>query len=395
MDDGDDSDTGAILPQLAHLEDAAAELARTWRPEDPAYQAEIAQQAMMSLSYAYFAYFHAMPEYPDWAPLWNPVYRLQPNPDDIYLYTPIRGDLRYRVTGNRGTIHILSFTSQHGMSGMVDSMADIRGHNEIDDADIAFDAKGDFEILFSAARPHGNCGIWAPIDPEATAIFVRFRSYDWEREIDPVLSIECLDRMGPKPRLTPAEIRARISEMARMPARKTRLYFPLQDKVKAEVGFNRFLPQRMAGALARQVYLPAFFQLGDDEALILETDIPKTVRYWNFQLNDPLFNALDYVYRLSSTNGAMAKLSSDGKFRGVIALTDPGVPNWLDPAGFREGGIYGRWYEADSCPTPEIRRVKLAELRKHLPADTPVVTPDDRADELRRRVRACQRRRRW
>jgi hypothetical protein len=142
-------------------------------------------------------------------------------------------------------------------------------------------------------------------------------------------------------------------------------------------------------------YLPAFFQLDEDEALIVETAIPANVRYWNIQLNDPLFNALDYVYRLSSTNGAMATLSSDGKFRGVISLTDPQVPNWLDPAGFTEGGIYGRWYEADGCPTPEIRRVKLTELRAHLPEDTPVVTAEQRAEELRRRVRACQRRRRW
>ena len=44
---------------------------------------------------------------------------------------------------------------------------------------------------------------------------------------------------------------------------------------------------------------------------------------------------------------------------------------------------------------PIIKRVKLAELRKHLPAETPVVTLEERAEELRRRVRACQRRKRW
>ncbi len=91
----------------------------------------------------------------------------------------------------------------------------------------------------------------------------------------------------------------------------------------------------------------------------------------------------------------MATLSSDGKFRAVIALEDPGVPNWLDPAGYTEGGIYGRWYDCDSEPLPTLKRVKLAELRDHLPADTPVVTPEERAEELRVRVRACQRRRRW
>jgi hypothetical protein len=39
--------------------------------------------------------------------------------------------------------------------------------------------------------------------------------------------------------------------------------------------------------------------------------------------------------------------------------------------------------------------VSLAALRDHLPKDTPVVTPADREVEIRERVRAAQRRRRW
>jgi hypothetical protein len=385
----------SLQTYLAPLEDAVAELANTWRPEDPAYRADVYRQAMTSLSYSYFAYFHATPEHPDWAPLWNPVYTLQPNPDDIYLYSPIRGDLTYRVSGNRGTVHILSFTTQTFMSGMVDDVSQIGGHNEIDDKDLVFAPNGDFEVIFSAERPAGYTGNWARIDPNAGGMMVRYRSYDWETEIDPTLSIECLDPVSPKPRLTPDEIVARITEMAKFPARKTRSYYRMQNGVKDRVGFNVFEPIRMKGALAKQVYWPACFQLDDGEALIIETELPERRPYWNIQLNDPYFNALEYVYRLSSTNGHFARLGSDGRFRAVIALEDPGVPNWLDPAGYKEGGIYGRWFDCDSEPLPTIRRVKLTELRDHLPADTPVVTPAERAEELRRRVRACQRRRRW
>jgi hypothetical protein len=384
-----------LATYLAPLEDAVAELANTWRPDDPAYRADVYRQTMTSLSYSYFAYFHATPEHPDWAPLWNPVYTLQPNPDDIYLYSPIRGDLTYRVSGNRGTVHILSFTTQTFMSGMVDDISLIGGHNEIDDKDLVFEPNGDFEVIFSAERPAGHTGNWARIDPKAGGMMVRYRSYDWETEIDPTLSIECLDAVAPKPRLTPDEILAHITEMAKFPARKTRSYYRLQNGVKERVGFNVFEPLRMKGALAKQVYWPACFQLDDGEALIVETELPERRPYWNIQLNDPYFNAVEYVYRLSSTNGHFAKLSSDGRFRAVIALEDPGVPNWLDPAGYKEGGIYGRWFDCDSEPLPTIKRVKLAELRDHLPADTAVVTPQERAEELRRRVRACQRRRRW
>jgi hypothetical protein len=384
-----------LLAYLGDLEGAVKELNNTWHPDDPNYRADVYRQAMMSLSYSYFAYFHATPEHPDWAPLWNPVFTLQPNPDDIYFYSPIRGDLTYKVSGNRGTIKILSFTTQRFMSGMVDDISQIGGHNEIDDQAIVFDGNGDFELIFSVERPAHYLGNWAPIHPEATGMMVRFRSYDWENEIDPRISIECLDKVPPKPRLTPEEILERVQEMAKFPARKTRSYYRMQNGVKERVGFNVFEPIRMKGALAKQVYWPACFQLDEGEALIIETELPEQRPYWNIQLNDPYFNALEYVYRLSSLNGHSAKISSDGKFRAVIALEDPGVPNWLDPAGYKEGGIYGRWFDCDTNPVPIIKRVKLAELRAHLPIDTPVVTPDERAEELRRRVRACQRRRRW
>lgn len=384
-----------ILAYLQDLEGAVDNLKDTWRPEDPAYRADVYRQTMTSLSYAYFMYFHADAEHPDWAPLWNPVYTLQPNPDDIYVQSPIRGDLTYRVSGNRGTCKILSFTTQAALSGTVDEMPRPGGHNELDTNDLGIPLGEDFSIIFSAERPTGYDGHWAPIDLAARGMYLRYRMYDWENEVDPVLSIECLGPVGPKPRLTPEEILHRIREMAKFPARKTRLYYQMQNGVKERVGFNVFEPVRYPGALVKQTYWPACFQLADDEALIIETEIPGRAPYWNVQLNDPYFNALEYVYRLSSTNGAMARLSSDGKYRGVIALTDPGVPNWLDPAGYNEGGIYGRWYDCDSEPVPTIRRVKLAELRDHLPEDTPVVTPEQRAEEIRRRVVACQRRRRW
>ena len=120
----------------------------------------------------------------------------------------------------------------------------------------------------------------------------RYRSYDWENEIDPVMSIECLNPTGLKKRLTPEEILERIDHMAWMPVRATKLFYAMQNQVKQNVGVNVFEPVRMGGALSKQIYLPAVFEFEDDEALVLETDLPKTRRYWNFQLNDPYFNAM-------------------------------------------------------------------------------------------------------
>lgn len=383
-----------LFAYLTPLRDAVAQLQNTWKPEDPAYQAENFQQILMNFSYAYFVYFFADAEHPDWAPLWNPVYRDQPNPDDIYLYAPIRGDLRYRVSGNRGTVRRLIFVTQNTLGGMSDDMFQTSDVNMIDDLDMKFDVNGEFELIFSAERPVGYTGNWSPLGPTSRVMMVRFRSWDWGKEHDPQISIECLDPAPPKKRLTAEEILDRIGLMAKFPGRANHDTFKLQNAIKAKVGINRFDPVQYAG-LSKQVYWPAVFQLDNDEALIIETEMPKRLPYWNIQLNDPLFNAIEYVYRLSSLNGATARIGADGKLRAVIALTDPGVPNWLDPSGFNEGTIYGRWYDTDTHPTPTLTRVKLAELRKHLPADTPHVTPAQRAEELRIRIRAAQRRRRW
>ena len=385
--------TLSILDHLTGLEEAAAEIAHSWRPDDPAYQADMYRQIMMNLSYAYFVYFHADAEHPDWSPLWNPVYLHQPNPDDIYLYCPIRGDLTYRISGNRGTCRRLIFNTMAGFTGMVDDISEINDVLGVDDRDLGLVPGEDFEVIFSAERPAGYIGKWTQISPKATVLMLRFRSWDWANEIDPRLSIECLDRVGAKPRLTPEEIIERIHEMAKLPARFSKLFLPMQDGTRQRVGVNAFEFIRHPGI--KQVYWAAAFEFKPNEALIIETEIPKVAPYWNIQLNDPYFNAVEYVYRLGSTNGGMATVDSDGKIRVVISLEDPGVPNWLDPGGYTEGTIYGRWYECDTEPLPIIKRVLLAKVRDHLPTGTPVVTQEQRAEQIRERVRAAQRRRRW
>lgn len=62
-------------------------------------------------SYGYFAFFHADPLHPDWAPLWNPASTLQPNPDDIYLFCPISSEYSYRFSGNSGTVYTMNLAT--------------------------------------------------------------------------------------------------------------------------------------------------------------------------------------------------------------------------------------------------------------------------------------------
>jgi hypothetical protein len=383
-----------ILEYLGNLENAVHELANTWRPNDPKYRADVYRQIMMNLSYSYFALFHADAEHPDWAPLWNPVYAQQPNPDTIYLYAPLRGDLTYRVSGDRGTCHSVVFSTQTGFTGFVGTYAGMSNFHTFDDTGLKIGPDNHLEIIFSAKRPAGYTGNWAPLGPGDDTMMVRYVSQDWEKERDPQLTIECLDKVPLKRRLTPDEIVERIRRMAQFPANMDKIFFNQQNDLKTRLGVNKFEIQHLTG-VEFQYYWPAAFEFSPGEALVVETDLPKVRPYWNLQLNDPYFNCIEYVYRLSSLNGVTGKPGSDGRLYAVAALEDPGVPNWLDTAGYTEGTFWGRWYGCDSTPLPTIKRVPFAKIRDYLPKDTPTVTPEQRTEELRARVRACQRRRRW
>ena len=79
----------------------------------------------------------------------------------------------------------------------------------------------------------------------------------------------------------------------------------------------------------------------------------------------------------------------------MVSSRDPGVPNWLDVADNRAGILQLRLNRAAPVPDPVCRLVKIDEVRAHLPADTPHVSPEARAGQLRARAEAAQMRIYW
>ena len=67
----------------------------------------------------------------------------------------------------------------------------------------------------------------------------------------------------------------------------------------------------------------------------------------------------------------------------------------MDTAGHPTGIVQGRWTGCDSQPVPEVRKVKLADVARLLPKDTPKVTPEQRQATLRERRRALLERPYW
>ncbi|NUX55281.1 DUF1214 domain-containing protein [Paraburkholderia youngii] len=378
---------------LSQLANAESLLELTETPHDPQTRAELYRQFQMNLSLAYFIYFQSDPLHPDWLPFLNSVFMLQPNPDDTYFVAPLRGDLRYRLVGERGSVHLLTLDIGRGIMGTTDKIHPPLGQFDLDDLEIGED--GSFEVLLSARRPVGYHGNWLELHPEADFAMLRQRSYAWGAERDARIAIECLDAPRTKPPMGHEEIARRTGELMDYAERLSRRWLTHMQQLRTRINVNEFEFFAFGGGLAKQAYWQAIFDFGDDEALILETALPQTRRYWNVQLNDALFNALDYIDHQSSLNGHQAHVDEDGYFRAVIAHRDPGVANWLDTCGVNRGTAIGRWYGCSSEPVPTLKRVPVSELRNHLPTGTRFVDATERERLLRERRMGAQLRRRW
>lgn len=369
---------------------------QSWAPDDPLLAADLADQVFMNLAQGYFIYLQSTPEHPDFGPLYNSVMRLQPNPDDTYCRAPLDDQGVYRISGDRGTVRLLTFTLGAESIGMTETPGGQTAEYDLDQV-LSFESDGSFEVILSAERPAHHEGNWLQLPPGTRALITRQRSYDWGNEHDARLAIERLDRPALRPRLDLPSMREKLTKLAEYGERHSRQWLQYQDQMRTKGIINRIEHHGFSdlGGIRVQVYWWGIFELEPDEALILETDVPDPAPYWNVQLNDQIWNTLEYVWRQSSLNGHQARLDRDGKFRAVISLADPGVPNWLDPVGRPQGSIVGRWYRCETNPVPTIKRVKLAELRNHLPSDTPQVNQAEREQSIRDRARGAQLRRRW
>jgi hypothetical protein len=387
--------------QMRALEKVSDNLIAKWRP-DGATAAEVQDMNKLALSIlaeGYLCRVYTDAKRPVFMPLWNYAFNQGgPDPDYVYSTTEIDATGVYRISGYRGTTRFVEITEQ-GFDMM--SPGDMgaggpapRTHDLDDDVTVGPD--GYFSAILSATRPDGYDGDWWELDPGCRRLLMRKCSCDWNHEIDARVAIERLDDGGAD--MTPEEIARRFSDLAAWIEGMIGFDMQLVRYYREHHGVNTFLRSTKIdemGGLPAQAYYDGIHEIDDDEALIIETAIPEKVRYWQALVADDRFATLDWVNRQSSLNDVQAHIDSDGKFRAVICRLDPGVPNWLDKGDYPWGVIQMRWNHANEYPDPTIKKVPFAELREHLPADTPVVTPAEREEQLRIRREGAQLRRIW
>jgi hypothetical protein len=383
------ADNVATFGQTAKL------LALLERPGDPQLTAEAQKLFYMALASGWFTAF-SDPDFPDFVPAVNThLNAVGTNPDFIYGAASIDGNGTYLISGERGDGLFVMLDIVAGGLGVMEQLGPSLGTLDFDELAIDDDLR--FEVMLSTERPTGWKGNWHPLDPSARSLSLRQASYDWGKGREARIAIERVDKAHAPRRWSADEIAARLTALAGYPKRLAGMSLGFIKSQRDKGLWNALEHDDWAGrgGVQGQHYYQGLFRLEPGQVLLLETELPETVRYWNVQLSDMMWNSIDWMNRQSSLNGGQARIDEDGKFRAVIAVDDPGVLNWLDTGGNNKGAIMLRWTGANSGPAPILTVVDAAELNGRLPVGTPSVSEAEREEVLRARRRSVQWRRRW
>jgi hypothetical protein len=367
---------------------------------DPQVQQEVGRLALQAITAAALDALGSDGDHPAFVPQIGQVLNVgQPNADTIYRTARLTPGGSYRIRGFRGTLPICKIgqapPSPAEVPPGVAPQRGARPHHDFNT--LTIDAEGHYDVLLSPERPPGHTGDWWKLEPTTNKLLLRMVSSDWGKELDPTFSIERVDLPASRGRPSAAQLEARLRQIPRAAEFLGPMFVDHVEKLRREGYVNKFkiLDVSQVGGLAGQFYYEGPYELGDDEALIVETKMPARCPYRSLILTNEIYETTDWYNNHSSLNGSQAQPDADGVLRIVVSAKDPGVPNWLDTAGHPRGLIQGRWTDCDSQPMPSIRKVAFADVRAALPAGTPTVSKEQRERLLRDRRAAYQQRPLW
>lgn len=346
------------------------------------------------------------------------------NADALYLSATIDGARSYRIRGSlaagRKVPQYMIFEAHTRYAGDTGSLAELGPGGRVvtgmlDSAALLVDDDGGFEILLAPQRPPGYTGNFiATAADEAAAGYViaRILFHDWEQETCPDLHIAQIGAEGTHPAaLTPSSAADRLRRIGDLVENQMKFWNEFYDVVLEAHGdkngdgitfmprnaLNAPMPANLAtgGGQCTNVYSGGTYDLGPDEALLVELNVPVPPAYLGFHLSNLWGESLDYANHVSSLNGFQTEPDLDGRLRYVITDVDPQVPNWLDTAGHSQGFLTVRWtYSAPPAelPTTTVTVIGRDEVRKHLPEATRTVNADERREQIRIRQEHVQRR---
>jgi hypothetical protein len=278
------------------------------------------------------------------------------NPQGLYLSGPINGTDTFRLRASSGSARWLSIiVGRHGPPpyGAALFLPDIH-----------LDDDGGFEVLLSPEPQEGN---WLRTDERSTGVLVR-QFFPTPGEVEPMaLTLENLTAGAEVP--APLRLATAIAGLRRATGMFSVMVPMMQGELLAKgAAKNSFAtdigdPTSNTGGVPGGNAVTARWALDPDEALLVTVTPPEPCAYWDVQVGNGWYESFDYRHRFSGLTCAGAVTRDDGSFTLVLADRDPGVANWLEAAGHREGHIAIRWQLSDgNLPIPETRVVPVGAV---------------------------------
>lgn len=372
------------------------------------------------------------------------------NADAIYLTAPIDGHFTYTIRGRAGDTsqwqgnkapegvrkapHYVIFETPSGFSGDSGGIKELKpgtraNCHTLDSSKLQVNDDGTFEIILAPHKPEGYVGNFMytrtirtrkneegeVIENEyfAEQVMLRELFCDWENEDLLELFIYRNDRLGkPIPTYDANEAAnqiRRVGEITRNQVHFWNEFYALVCDAYGKVNGKGepFMPRNAfnkpnaaslatAGGMATNIYCGGMFELGEDEALIVELNQPIEPAYIGFHLANLWGESFDFASHQSSLNGLQGHRDSDNVYRYVIAHTDPGVANWVDTTSHPVGYMSVRWAyperPTENLPWAIATKVKFDDISRHLPSDTKLVDPLERSRQIAIRQEHVQRR---
>lgn len=310
-----------------------------------------------------------------------------PNVDNVYLMANIDGRHCYRIHGNVNSIGGFIVNVNEGVYPVFPGYRTVA---EISHREMDIGEDGRFELILSSEPQPGN---WIRLTHESRGVGIRQYIVDWERHAPAEFHIVRLGNEGRAPApITPERTAEALHQAVDWAQTLAAYYLKRLDSERSARTFNILPPpEKKVPGSAYTHYGIAFYELADDEALLIEMPA-EPAPYWSFQLYNFWNEFTDPANRITSLNHTQAHIDADGLFRAVIAHRDPGTANWLDTAGYGRGYLWYRWIWADTVPVPKGRVVKLADIPSLMPAGSPRISEAQRREQVMRRREQIDRR---
>lgn len=283
------------------------------------------------------------------------------NPDAEYDNLVWDGDTDYEITGNRGSVDHLSFTAL-----IRDPSGRSHAVGYLNERQLEADEHGNFTLWLTREKPEQK-GAWIRTEPGYGTMLVRQYIGDRSRERLATYDIEVVGRdpHAPLPPSSDAEVARGIRATIGAVGGLARLHHYVSPSIDAPPNtFARRTSDDFGADISGtdNLYVIGTYRIEADEALIVEVE-PLKVRYWNFAIENPWHESVDYAKRKTSRTHDDVTVDPDGKVRFVIAHAPTSHPNALETAGHRRGFMTFRWVGEPGmqAPIPQVTKLPLAQ----------------------------------